>query len=166
MGLRASYVVRRQLPLLALATQLVTGCYAYTAAQPGAVVPGVTVRARITPAAGESVAPVLGTRPQSLTGKLISNARDTLILEVPTAVQAEIGSAVQTLHQRVSIPRSELIFLEIRELDRKRTYGVVGGAAIVVGVLLYKALKGEPGSERLPGGGGADALVPAYRVIR
>ncbi|HEV8365282.1 MAG TPA: hypothetical protein VGQ52_17325 [Gemmatimonadaceae bacterium] len=166
MLLRASYVVRYQAVLLALAAPLVTGCYAYTAAQPGAVAPGVTVRARITPAAGESVAPVLGTKQQVLTGKLISNARDTLILEVPAVMQAEIGSSLQTLHQRVSIPRSEIVFLEIRELDRTRTYGVVGGAAIVVGVLLYKALKGEPGSERLPGGGGTDALVPAYRVIR
>ena len=101
-----------------------------------------------------------------LTGKLISDLRDTLIVEVPAVMTAEIGSTVQTLHQRVSIPRSEIVFLEIRELDRKRTFSLVGGAAIVAGVVLYKALKGEPGSERLPGAGGTDAIVPAFRVIR
>lgn len=162
----ASYGVRRLVAMLALAAPVATGCYAYTAARPGAVSPGVTVRARITPVASERIAPLLGLTPRMLTGRLISDLRDTLIIEVPTVTTAEIGSAVQTLHQRVSIPRSEIMFLEIRELDRTRTFALVGGAAAVVGVVLYKALKGEPGSERLPGDGGTDALVPAIRVIR
>lgn len=158
--------MRRHASLFALFAPLVTGCYAYTAAQPGSLSAGVTVRARITPAAGERVAPLLGTTPRMLTGKLISDVRDTLIVEVPAVMTAEIGSSVQTLHQRVSIPRSEIVFLEIREVDRMRTFALVGSAAVVVGAVLYKALKGEPGSERPPGGGGTDNLVPAVRVIR
>src|SRR5574341_1628487 len=150
----ASYGVRRHAALLALAAPLATGCYAYTAAQPSAVTPGVTVRARITPAAAEAIAPVLGTKPQVLTGKLISDLRDTLIVEVPAVMQAEVGSSVQTLHQRVSIPRGEVVFLEIRTLSRPRTYALVGGATVVLGWLLSDLLKGEPASERLPGDGG------------
>ena len=163
----ASYVVRRPfLVALAFAAPLAAGCYSYTAAQPSSIAPGVTVRARITAAAGASVAPLLGTTPSSLTGKLISDLRDTLIIEVPAVMAAEIGSSVQTLHQRVSIPRSEIVFLEIRELNRARTYGLFGGAALILGWALIDVLKGEPGSEQIPGGGGEDNRVPVFQRIR
>ncbi len=145
------------LPLCAL----LTGCYTYTPNKSGAVQPGVDVRARVSAAAGERIAPLLGTTPRVVTGKLISDVRDTVIVEVP-AVSVEIGSAVQTLHQRVSIPKGEVIEWEIRKLDRPRTFALAGGAALVAGALLIKALKGEPGSERTPGGGGMDALVPVF----
>ena len=152
--------------LAAFAGPLAAGCYSYTAAQPTSIAPGVTVRARITPAAGERVAPLLGTTPRSLTGKLISDLRDTLIIEVPAVMAAEVGSTVQTLHQRVSIPRSEIVFLEIRELNRARTYGLFGGAALILGWALIDVLKGEPGSEQIPGGGGEDNRVPVFQRIR
>lgn len=164
----ASYVVSRPLlvALALFAAPLAAGCYSYTAAQPSSIAPGVTVRARITPTAGAMVAPLLGTTPRSLTGKLISDLRDTLIIEVPAVMQAEIGSSVQTLHQRVSIPRSEIVFLEVRDLNRTRTYGLVGGAALILGWVLFDVLKGEPGAEQLPGGGGEDNRVPVFIRIR
>ncbi len=166
MNVAASYVVHRRLAFLALAAPLAAGCYSYTAAQPGSLAPGVTVRARITPAAGASIAPILGTTPRVLTGKVISDLRDTVIVEVPAVTQAEIGSAVQTLHQRVSLPKAEVVEWEIRTLNRPRTFGLVGGVAAVAAMLLINALKGEPGSDGLPDGGGTDALVPVFRVIR
>ncbi len=165
-SLTASYVVRRRLAFLALAAPLAAGCYTYTAAQPGSIAPGVSVRARITPAAGANIAPILGTTPRLLTGKVISDLRDTVIVEVPAVAQAEIGSAMQTLHQRVSLPKAEVVEWEIRTLNRPRTFALVGGAAAIAAMLLIKALKGEPGSEGLPDGGGTDALVPVFRVIR
>lgn len=166
--LAASFGVRRPLlvALSAFAAPLAAGCYSYTAAQPASIAPGVTVRARITPAAGERIAPLLGTTPRSLTGKLISDLRDTLIIEVPAVMQAEVGSSVQTLHQRVSVPRSEIVFLEIRELNKVRTYGLVGAAAAILGWVLFDVLKGEPGAEQLPGGGGEDNRVPVFQRIR
>ncbi len=164
----ASYVVRQPVlvALAAFAAPLAAGCYSYTAAQPASIAPGVTVRARITPAAGERIAPLLGTTPRMLTGKLISDLRDTLIIEVPAVMAAEVGSTVQTLHQRVSGPRSEIVFLEIRELNRTRTYGLVGAAALILGWVLFDVLKGEPGAENLPGGGGEDNRVPVFQRIR
>ncbi len=65
----------------------------------------------------------------------------------------------RTPNQRVSIPRGDLVEFEVRKLDRWRTTGVVAGAAVVLGVTLVNALKGEPGKEPLPGGGGTDAIV-------
>lgn len=158
--------MRRPTLLLALSLPHAVACYNYTPTQAGAVPPGAEVRTRITPSASQSIAPLLGTAPRVLTGKLISEGRDTVILEVPAVTQAEIGSSVQTLNQRVSLAKGEVIEWEIRTLDRRRTYALVGGAAVIIGVALVNALKGEPGSEPIPGNGGVDALIPLFRISR
>lgn len=144
---------------IGLAGVLISGCFTYIPVEPGQVEPGVAVRARVSAAASERIAPLLGTtEARRLDGKLITRGADTLIVEVPTAVldTREFG---QTPNQRVSIPRSDLVELEVRKLDRWRTAGILGGAAVVLGVTLTRALKGEPGKEPLPGGGGNDAIV-------
>lgn len=121
------------------------------------------VRARVTPDASARIAPLLGaTDARRLDGKLITSSTDTIVVEVPTVMvdNREFG---RTPNQRVSIARGDLLELEIRKLDRGRTMGIVGGGAIVLGVTLVSALKGEPGKEPLPGGGGADAIV--FRIV-
>lgn len=159
-------MVHRRAVLAALALPCAVGCYSYTPVQPGEVRPGVTVRARVNPIASASIAPLLGTTPRVLTGAVISSASDTVVVEVPSVQQAAIGSSVQTLHQRVALARNDVVIWEIRELDRRRTYAAVGGAAALVAVVLFKAFKGEPGSERIPGDGGTDARVPLFRFSR
>jgi hypothetical protein len=89
-----------------------------------------------------------------------------MIVEIPTVTPADNGGVGQTLHQRVSIARSDLVELERRTLDRVRTGAIVGGAAVLAGITIVDALRGEPGKEKLPGGDGTDALVPVFRVIR
>ncbi len=140
-------------------TMLLSGCFSYIPIEPGDVEPGLTVRARVSPSASARIAPLLGaSEARRLDGRLISQAADTLIVEVPT-VMLENREFGRTPNQRVSIPRGDLVELEVRRLDRWRTIGIVGGAAVVLGVTLTKALKGEPGKEPLPGGGGTDAIV-------
>ena len=142
-----------------LASLFLSGCFTYIPIDPGEVEPGLDVRARVSSSASARIAPLIGsTDARRLDGKLITRAGDTLIVEVPTVMlhNREFG---QTPNQRVSIPRGELVELEVRKMDRWRTMGLVGGAAVVLGVTLTKALKGEPGKEPLPGGGGTDAIV-------
>jgi hypothetical protein len=59
----------------------------------------------------------------------------------------------------VSIPRSDLVELEVRRLDRLKTAGVVAAAGTILATTLIKMLQGEPGREPLPGGGGTEAIV-------
>jgi len=158
--------VRYQLKVLAVTLPFVAGCYSYARIEPTEVQPGVAVRARLTTAAGDHVAPLLGSTPRQLTGKLISEGRDTVVMEVPSVTQAAVGSTVQTLHQRVSVPKAGVIEWEIRTLNRPRTYALVGGATAIFAAVMINVLKGDPASERLPGGGGVDALVPLFRISR
>lgn len=121
------------------------------------------VRARVSTAASARIGPLLGsTDARRLDGTLIAQSPDTLIVEVPT-VMLDAREFGRTPNQRVSILRAELLEIEVRRIDRPRTAVVAGSAAIVIGTILVKALKGEPGKEPLPGGGGTDALVFSVR---
>ena len=125
----------------------------------------IGVRARVSSTAAERVAPLLGmSDARVLTGTLVDNQSGTLIVEVPTIAQATVGTGGQALYQRISIAPSDLVELESRKLDRKRTGIVVGAAAIVGGSVAIAALKGGPGLDRPPGGSSTDAKVPLWRV--
>jgi hypothetical protein len=141
---------------------LLTACYAYAPIDPSAVRPGTGVRIRVSSAGAERLAPLLGTSDaRLLSGQLVDVRPDTMIVQVPTVVQAAFGSSLETLHQRLSIPRSDLLELETRRLDRVRTGLVAGSAALIVGTLAVKAIQGDRGSDKPPGtGGGPEARLP------
>lgn len=145
---------------------LLTACYAHAPIEPAAVRPGTAVRARVTGAGADRIAPLLGTaNARFVSGRLVDTRGDTLIVEIPTVMQATIGSSIETLHQRIAIPRTELVELETRRLDRLRTGAVVGGITLAVGAIVLTALDKNPGSEGPPGGGGGtDARVPVWRL--
>jgi hypothetical protein len=126
----------------------------------------MSVRARVSAASAERVAPLLGTSStRLLDGTLIANGTDTVIVEVPTAVRATVGASLQTLHQRVSIPRTELLELETRKLDRLRTGALVASAAVIVGAVVIRSINGGPASGNPPGGGGpGEFRAPLWRL--
>ncbi len=137
-------------PILLLVPVL-AACYAHAPIEPTAVRPRASIRARVNAATAEQLEPLLGiTNARLLSGIVISTSTDTLIVEVPTGVRAEIGSSVQTLNQRVAIARASIVELETRTIDRRRTGLVVGAASILAGALIYRAVRGEPGNDRPP----------------
>jgi hypothetical protein len=143
---------------------LLTGCYTYASVEPGAIRAGTSVRARVSATAADRLAPLLGTTDaRRITGTVIDNGVDTIIVEVPTIARAEMGgSSGRPLHQRVSISRSELLEIETRTLDRFRTGALAGSAAIIVGAVVINAIKGDPGTEGPPGGGNGNEFRPPF----
>ena len=162
MGRHFSRVIRIGIPISA--ALLFAGCFSYMPVTSVAdVEPGYSVRARVSPTASARIAPLLGASDaRRLDGTLISQSTDTLIVEVQT-VMMDTREFGRTPNQRVSILRNELLELEVRRMDRMRTIAVAGTAAIVVGSILIRSLRGEPGKEPLPGGGGTDAIVFSFR---
>ncbi len=141
MGMRRFLVV---LPFLA-------ACYTHAPIEPSAVHPRMSIRARVNGETAERLEPLLGvSNARLLRGVVITTSPDTLIVEVPTGVRTEIGSSVQTLNQRVAIPRASIFELETRRIDRLRTGLVVGSASILAGALIYRVVRGEPGTGRPP----------------
>lgn len=137
-------------------------CYTHAPIEPGAVRPRTSVRARVNAAAAEQLEPLLGiSNARLLSGVVIAVSPETLLVEVPTGVRAEIGSSVQTLNQRVAIARSSIVEIETRRIDRRRTGLVVGAASLIAGAFIYRAVRGEPGSGRPP-----DCCQPTERRVR
>ena len=143
-------------------------CYTHAPIEPNAVHPRATIRARVNAATAEQLEPLLGVSDaRLLSGVVITASPDTLIVEVPTGVRAEIGSSVQTLNQRVAIPRASIVEIESRRIDRRRTGLVVGSASLTAGVLIYRGIRGEPGNGGPPGGGEpTEILIPFLRILR
>lgn len=142
---------------------VLAACYTYAPIEPSEVSPGMGLRARVSAAAGERIAPLLGsTQTRLLDGTVVEAGRDTMILEVPTTVRAEIGPSVQTLRQRVSLARGDVLEMESRKLDNFRTRLLVGGIAAIVVSTAVQSLKGEPGKDQLPGGGSTEMLIPLF----
>jgi len=156
MGMRRSLIL---LPFLA-------ACYTHAPIEPNALRARTNIRARVNAATAEQLEPLLGIgNARLLSGVVITTSPDTLIVEVPTTVRAEIGSSVQTLKQRVAIPRASIFELETRKVDRVRTGLVVGSASLLAGVLIFKAVRGGRGDEGPPGGGEPNEMrVPFLRI--
>ena len=140
------------------------GCYRYAPVETGAVPEGANVRARVTAAAAERIAPLLGLgEMRVLTGSLVDRNNGALILEVPTAASTGMGSSMQTLYQRVALAPGEVTELETRTLDRTRTAVVVGGLAAAAISIAIASLHGEPGIDSPPTGSPAEHRIPVLR---
>lgn len=140
-------------------------CYTYAPLDPGGLRPGMTVRARVSAGMAQQLQPLLATTDARLLNGTIIGAGDTLVMEVPSVTQAEVGSSLQTLYQRVSVPRTALLEIETRTLDRFRTGVAAGAAAVIVGGYVLRTTVLGRGKEPLPGGGGpAELRIPLIRI--
>ena len=143
--------MRRLLVLL----PFLAACYTHAPIEPNAVRAHTSIRARVNAATADELEPLLGIgNARLLTGVVITASPDTLIVEVPTSVRTEIGNSVQTLKQRVAIPRTSIFELETRKIDRLRTGLVVGSVSLIAGALIFRAVRGGPGDDRPPDGSG------------
>jgi hypothetical protein len=149
--------------LLIPALAFCSGCYSYAPIAPEAVPPGTVVRARVTSDASDRLSAFLGAPVgRELNGTLHSASPDSLVMEVPSVADVSSPGSLRTLYQRVTVARRDVLELETRTLDRMRTGAIATVAAVVAGAVLAKALRGEPGIDRPPGGGGpAEARTPS-----
>ena len=142
-------------------------CYSYATINPETAHPNMDVRVRVSQTASTRIAPLVGSsNARLLTGTVVDTASGSMIVEVPTVSQVEAGGYVQTLHQRVSLTRGDVVELESRTFDRMRTGVIVGAAAVLIGGSAIKAFRNQSGKDSGPTGGPNDALVPllAHRI--
>ena len=145
---------------LAACVPIVTACYTYAPMDASRLQPGANVRMRINAETAEHVEPLLGrTDARQIGGTVIVAGVDTLIVEVPTTTQLAGSRTFQTLNQRVSIPRTGLLEVESRTLNRTRTWLVTGAAAVIVGAIILNATV-EGGGNQGGNGGGPPELRP------
>jgi hypothetical protein len=132
---------------------LLAGCYSYTAITPGSAPVGTEVRAKITGAASDRVAPILGTfDTRELVGNVVENNNGAMVLQVPMGAMPNVTLTVVPLQTRVSLAPADFVSLETRRLDVGRTSLLAGAILAGVGAGVAVALKG--------GGGGDEGKGP------
>jgi hypothetical protein len=125
-------------------------CYSYTPIQPAAAPPGIDVRARITGAAFDRVAPMLGTfDSRILVGNVIENNNGSMTLEVPNGSLSNVPTDVVQTHARIPLSPGDLVSLEQRKLDKPRTILLAGSIVAVVAAAATVALRS--GADPQPG---------------
>lgn len=126
-------------------------CYSYTAIEPAAAPAGIDVRARITGAAFDRVAPMLGTfDSRILVGNVVENNNGSMMLEVPNGAAPNVPTDVVQTHARIPLSPGDLVSLEQRKLDKVRTVLLAGSIVAVVavgaGVALRSGADPQPGN--------------------
>jgi len=151
---------------LLLALSLTAGCHTFQPSSYDQIAPGERVRARVNSAWADSLDVLLQRDGRVVEGTVVEKNGSGMLMEI--AVQNELrGIEFQTLSQRVLIPRQGFVDLELKELDRRRTFGALALAGTVVGIFLVQQLSEDSGGGALPGGGGpSEARItrPLFRV--
>ncbi|HEY9228643.1 MAG TPA: hypothetical protein VIP11_18455 [Gemmatimonadaceae bacterium] len=129
---------------------LLAACYSYAPIEPSAAPAGSEVRARITGAASDRVAPLLGTFDNRvLVGNVVENTAGAMVLQVPTGAMSNVTTSVVPLQTRVPLVPTDLVSLERRNVDVVRTSLLAGvlaaGIAAGVHIALGAGGKSEPG---------------------
>jgi hypothetical protein len=126
---------------------LLVGCYSYTPIDVTAVPAGSEVRTRITGAASDRVAPLIGSfDTRVLIGSVVENNAGTMVLEVPTGAMSNVVADVVQLHARVPLSAGDMVSLEQRKLDVGRTSMLAGAIVAGIGIGVAAALHAGGGS--------------------
>lgn len=144
--------------LLLLTLAFLQGCHTHASSTLAQLEPNASVRARVTSAKAEELSTVLGREDRVLTGRVIEQSPDRLLLQVPTT-----GAAPgHPLAQRVELMAADIVEVEVRRLDQTRTIGAVA-ALLAVGIAAAIAIFGG-GEEAVgpdkPGTGVDEARIP------
>ncbi len=119
--------------VLLLAT---TACHSYRPAALADLMEGDRVRARLTPAQHEELRDVLLEGDRLVEGAVIEPGADTVMLEVPVVTLTE-GIRMQSYSQRLRLSPAGIVEVELRTLDRGRTWGLAAAVAAVGGGILW-----------------------------
>lgn len=147
---------------------LLSGCFSHTAVPITNVSTGADVRAHISAAEAGRLRPVLGREKRILEGQVVGEAADGIQLRVSTRVGPP-GASTDRLSQIVSVRRPEILEIEVRELDRWKTAGVVA-LSVGVGAWWVASRFSSVGGSQIggvpTGGGGDNSLLPPALWIR
>jgi hypothetical protein len=110
------------------------GCFAYRAAEPGAVRPGQIVHLTLTPSGAQELTQHVGPRVESLDGRVIAARDSALAVSVTQLTRTRAGEEFWP-GDSVVVPVHGVGSLRVRQLDRKRSALAVGGTIVAILVL-------------------------------
>ncbi len=135
-------------------------CHAYRPTSLPDLHSGDRVRALLTQAQHEAFAEYLLGGDRLVEGTVVEADPAGVLLEVPVVTVAE-GIRVDSYSQRLRIPAAGVADVELRSLDRGRTYSLVGVAAAALGGIVWNefARRSRRGTTQPPGPPQEDRVI-------
>ncbi len=125
------------------------GCYHYLPSSPQEVGIGQAVRLRLTADEAAKYGDLRLSDPRLLEGKVVDRTASGIMLDATVGVNnPEAGSMALT--QRVNVPMAGLLEVELKQLDQTKTSFLVGGGALLTGLVIAKST-GAFGTSDTPG---------------
>lgn len=135
------------------AAALSLACYGYVPASLDEVAPGTPVRAVLSTEAQRALPESLGLRRRAVQGTLVDRNGDRLLLDVRSDEGQWRGTS-RPLYQRVVVAPRDVLQVEVRRLQRGRTYGLLATLTAAATVVTLEAIRrGNPGTPGSSGGG-------------
>ena len=137
-----------------------TTCHAYRPASLSDLHSGARVRALLTQDQYEDLDEYLLGGDRVVEGTVVEVDPAGVLLEVPVVTIAE-GIRVESLSQRLRIPAGGMADVELRSLDRTRTYALAGVIGAALGAIVWDqfARRARRGTEVPPGPPEEDRVV-------
>lgn len=154
----------RSVTRVALATLFCSACYTYTPATLEEVSPQQDVRLRLSQAEAARLEAYRGSASRTLDGRVTGKGGDSLTVRVE-AVNELRGVRVQTLYQFLHVAQADVLDVELKKLDKGRTYLLTGAGVAAAVALVVSHIGGNGGSTGPnPGGGPVEAVVPVLSL--
>lgn len=128
--------------LLLCSVLLLCGCFQYTPVELENVPEGSSIRAHLSAEGAEALRDLPAARERSLEGEFDGVDGDMLRLTVSTSASS-VSYGAGDLSQSVTIARDDLVALELKQLDRVKTAGLVAVAAAGLAALAVELFGGE-----------------------
>ena len=144
--------------MCACAMAIMTGCYRYAPLVGGASPDGSEVRLSLGPNVSPELYRVLGEGTVGVDGHVSSSSESELTVEVSGTRKADDPRTISWTGEPVRIPRSAIANMQRRTLDKKKTFGIAGIAALgAAGIAL---LIDGAGSKSGGDGNGGGVVTP------
>jgi hypothetical protein len=131
-----------------LALTIAAGCYHYVPVPVESVTPGSDIRARVSAEEARRLEPLLvRDDARVLEGLFLERQNGSILVQVPVVSELR-GIRMETFHQRVDLPVSSILEMELKELDRGRTGLALGAGTVVLVALVVNQLRGSGSSDR------------------
>ncbi|MFC1662470.1 hypothetical protein ACFL3S_13620 [Gemmatimonadota bacterium] len=146
-----------------------SACYSYVPVELETVSPGENVRLTITREAAERLEPALPSNGRILQGEVVQAELGSLWVSVAVSTR-QSGFQYERIAQTLRFDQGETLDIELKTLNRRRTFATVGTAAVIVSAVAWTALGGEAGGHKSlpPGDGTSDDtsrwILPLFRL--
>lgn len=148
--------------LAALASVAVAGCYTYRPATQAQIAPQQDVRVTVTSTQQAELAEVLHSGSPSFPATYLEAENGEILFSVPLRNPTP-GMRTTTLRNRISIPATDVVQIETRELSVWRTAALAAAIAAGVSTAAVAAFDGNNTAEGGKRGGVDNTRIPLVR---